>query len=101
MTNQQSLPPELQAIAQLMDEQPEDVRELFQYALTMLMIEDGKAKIVETHHVDNLEYLTVETSAGDVFEIIKPQVREDLLGKMRALAREILEQDRKGNLGSE
>ena len=101
MTNQSKLPPELQAIAQLMDEQPEDVQELFRYALTMLMIEDGKAKIVETHYVDNLEYLTVETSARDVFDILKPQVSEDLLGKMRALAREILEQDRKGNLDSE
>ena len=94
MTNQSKLPPELQALAQPMDEQPEDVQELFRYALTMLMVEDGKAKIVETNHVDNPEYLTVETSAGDVFKILKPQVSDDLLGKMRALAREILNEGR-------
>ena len=84
MTNQGNLPPELQDLAQLMDEQPEGVQELFRYALSMLMIEDGRANIVETHHVDNLEYLTIETIAGDVFEILNPQVREGLLGKMRA-----------------
>ena len=78
-----------------MDEQTEDAQELFRYALWMLMIEDDKAQIIETHQVDNLECLTVESLAGDVFDILKPQVREDLLGKIRSLAREILGQDRK------
>ena len=81
-------------LSRVVDAQPEDVRELFHYALTMLMVEDGKAKIIERHHVDNLEYLTIETLAGDVFEILTPQVSEDLLDKMRALARGIMEQDR-------
>ena len=88
------LPPEFEMLSRVVDAQPEDVRELFHYALTMLMVEDGKAKIIERHHVDNLEYLTIETLAGDVFEILTPQVSEDLLDKMRALARGIMEQDR-------
>ena len=94
MTNQPELPSELQDLAQLLDDQPEDVQELFRYALVMLMIEDNKAQIIERQSVDNLEYLTVKTNAGDVFEILKPQVSEDVLAKMRARAREILEQDR-------
>lgn len=94
MTNPPNLPPNLQDLARLLDDQPEDVQELFRYALVMLMIEDNKARIIETENVDNLEYLTVETSAGEVFEILKPQVSEDLLAMLRALARQILEQDR-------
>jgi len=93
MTNQPELPSELQDLARILDDQPEDVQELFRYALVMLMVEDNKAQIIETEIVDNLEFRTVRTNAGDVFDILKPQVSEDLLAKMRALAREILEQD--------
>jgi hypothetical protein len=97
MTDQQFLSPQLDAIAKLFDDQPEEVRELFQYALAMLMVEDTKAKIVERHRVDNLEYLTIETIAGDVFEIIRPQVSEDLLTTLRVLARDVLDQDKASN----
>jgi hypothetical protein len=97
MTEQQSLPPALQSLAHLLDAQPEDVRELFQYALVMLMVEDGKAEITERHHVDNLEYLTIKTTAGDVFEILTPQVSDERLQQVEMLASEILRQDRGGN----
>jgi hypothetical protein len=97
MPNQQFLSPQHDVIAKFFDDQPEEVRELFQYALAMLMVEDTKAKIVERHRVDNLEYLTIETIAGDVFEIIQPQVSEDLLTTLRALARDVLDQDKASN----
>jgi hypothetical protein len=72
------------------------VRELFHYALAMLMVENGKAEITERHHVDNLEYLTIKTTAGDVFEIITLQVSDERLQQLRTLAREILRQDQEG-----
>jgi hypothetical protein len=40
-----------------------------------IIVEDTKAEIGERHRVNNLEYLTIETIAGDVFEITQPQVR--------------------------
>ncbi|CAG0980054.1 hypothetical protein ANRL3_02075 [Anaerolineae bacterium] len=100
MTNQPSFQSQLDAIAKLFNDQPEDVRELFQYALVMLMVEDNKAEIVARQSIDNLEYLTVKTIAGDVFEIVKPQMCEDLLATLRALAREVLNQDRASDADS-
>jgi hypothetical protein len=88
------IPPELEMFSRIVDGQSPDVRELFQYALTMLLVEDGKAEVIARHTIDLREHLTLRTSAGDVFTITKPDVSEELLGKMRALAREILEQDR-------
>jgi hypothetical protein len=60
----------------------------------MLMVEDGKADIVERHTIDAREHLTLRTVAGDTFTIVKPYVSEELLGEMRELAREILDEDR-------
>ena len=62
----------------------------------MLMVENGKAEITERHHVDNLEYLTIRTTAGEVFEILTPQVSDERLQQLSILAREILRQDREG-----
>jgi hypothetical protein len=94
------IPPELEMFSRLVDGQPPDVRELFQYALTMLMVEDGKAEIVEQHTLDAREHLTLRTVGGDSFTIIKPFVSEELLAKMRTTAREILDADRSGADGA-
>lgn len=34
--------------------QPENIRELFHYALAVLMVEDGEAEITRTEHIDGL-----------------------------------------------
>ena len=47
------LPPELDAFASYLDAHMPNVRELFQYALAMLMIENRKAKVIETHTTDD------------------------------------------------
>ncbi len=46
MTN--DLPPDLSAFAQLLDAQPEPVRSAFHYCLALLMVEAGKARLIET-----------------------------------------------------
>lgn len=84
------IPPELEMFSRIVDGQPPDVRELFQYALTMLLVEDGKAEIVEQHTIDAREHLTLRTVAGDSFAIVKPFVSEELLAKMTEMARDIL-----------
>ncbi len=65
-----SLPPELEMFAHILDGQAPSVRELFQYALRMLMVENGKAEVVERHVIDLREHLTFKTVAGEVFTII-------------------------------
>jgi hypothetical protein len=87
------LPPEIEMLSRIVDGQPPDVRELFHYALTLLMVEDGKAEIVEQHTLDAREHLTLRTVAGDSFTIIKPFVSEELLAKMTEIARDILREE--------
>ncbi len=40
------LPPELSALASLVDAQPAPVREAFRYCLALAMVEAGKARLV-------------------------------------------------------
>lgn len=93
MPEQNKLPAELEAIVSVADALPQNVRELIHYALVMLMVEDGKAQIIRSERVDNVEYLTFKTIAGDVFDLIKPQVSEEKLATLRDLAREIMRAD--------
>jgi hypothetical protein len=88
------LPPELDAFASYLDAQLPNVRELFHYALAMLMIEDAKAKIVETHTTDDRrQRMLIQTIAGDSFSIAKPLVEHALLEQMMKIAREVVAED--------
>jgi len=93
---QSDLSPELEMFARIFDGQSPQVRELFQYALVMLSVEDGNAQVIERHVVDLREHLTYRTSAGDVFTIVKPDVNDELLAKTMEMAREISREDREG-----
>ena len=90
-----NIPPELEILSRIVDGQAPAVRELFQYALTMLMVEDGTAEVVERHVIDLREHLTFRTNAGDLFTIVKPDVNGNLLARMREMARDVLSDDRK------
>jgi hypothetical protein len=93
------LPSELALVAQLIDAQPPDVQELFQYALVMLMVQDGKAEIIE-HKTTDREYLTVRTIAGELFSLAKPDVGEDQLKGIEQMVQEVLEADSRGKESS-
>ncbi len=56
-----TLPPDLALLTHIVETPPPDVQGLFQYALTMLMVEDGKAQVVERRKIDCREWLTVLT----------------------------------------
>ena len=89
-----NLPPDFEMLFRIIDGQLPQVRELFQYALVMLMVENGKARMTERHVTDDArEHFTYRTNAGDVFTIIKPDVSDELLAKMTKIAREILRDD--------
>jgi hypothetical protein len=87
------VPPELEAFGQLLDAQPANVRELFQYALTMLMVESRKARVLERHPTDIGECITICSVTGDTFTIARPNVGDDLLAEMMEVLREILAED--------
>ncbi len=88
MTEPIDLPPELERLADLLSEQPPEVRDLFRYALVLAMIDDEKARVIGTRVEEEREWLTVETVAGDVFEIRRPAISEEveaqLMGQVRA-----------------
>jgi hypothetical protein len=92
--SESSLPPEFKVLSRLVDAQEPNVRELYQYALALLMVEDGKAEITEQRTVSMREHLTLRTVAGDTFTIVKPDIRAELLAQMQEMVREVLDEER-------
>ena len=89
-----SLPPKLGDVAALFDTLPESVRDLFLYALAMLVVEDGKAAVVgHQTGADGRERLEFRTPAGDLFEIVRPKLSEELLVTLTEMAHKILAED--------
>jgi hypothetical protein len=90
--NNMNLPPEFEILARIADAEEPNVRELFQYALTMILVEDGKATIVQQRTVGMREHLELLTSAGDAFTVVKPDISSVLLEQMREMVREVMEE---------
>ena len=63
----------------------------------MLTVEDGKAELIERQVIDAREYLTFRTIVGDIFTLIKPDVSEAELERIKAMAREILRESNAGD----
>ncbi len=98
MTGPIELPPEFEHLADLLNEQPPEVRDLFRYALVLAMIDDEKARITGTRIEGHREFVTVKTLAGDVFEIVRPEISEDVEAELIEQVRAILaEEDRHGS----
>ena len=87
------LPPNLTMLARIVDGQTPDVRELFHYALVMLLVEDGKAQIIAQRTIDARQWLTIRTVAGELFSIVKPHVIDARLAELQEMAREVLRED--------
>ncbi len=66
------LPPELAAFASLLDAQPAPVRAMFNYCLALLMVEAGKARLVETVPGESGPVYAFESSAGEQFSLARP-----------------------------
>ena len=90
---QTDLPPDLAMLARIVDGQTPDVRELFHYALVMLLVEDAKAQIIEQHAIDARQWLTIRTVAGELFSIVKPHVIDARLAELQEMARQVLRED--------
>jgi hypothetical protein len=90
MRDQPDLPPEHQYVAELLGQQPSAVRDLFRYALVLAMIDDEKARVIATRVEKEHEWLTVETVAGDVFEILSPPISEELEAQLMRQVRAIV-----------
>lgn len=58
--------------------QPEHVRQLWRYALALMMLDDEKARVVGTRRDDGQEILAVWTVAGEDFEVVRPEMSEEV-----------------------
>jgi hypothetical protein len=76
-TNPIDLPPEIQRVTDLLSRQLPEVRCLFRYALVPAVIDDEKARVIGTRVEVEREWLTVETVAGNAFEIMRPEISEE------------------------
>ncbi len=89
----QTLPPTLAAFADLLDAQPGPVQVAFQYCLAMLMVEAGKAEMVETQPGEAGAMCIFKTVAGEMFTVLKPPMSVEVEAKMMEMVREILREE--------
>ncbi len=87
------LPPELSALASLVDAQPAPVREIFRYCLALLMVEAGKARLVGQEPGEAGAVYTFETAVGERFSLARPAMSEEVEAEVREMLREILEEE--------
>ena len=87
------LPPELAQFAALLDAQPEPVQTVFQYCLAMLMVEAGKAQLIQTAPSENGPICTFKTVAGDTFTLLKPPLNKVDEAMMMGSLRQILDEE--------
>jgi hypothetical protein len=87
------LPPALQHLAALLDQQPPEVRDLFRYALTLAIIDDEKARVIGSRDKRGRRRLTLKTIAGDMFEIIRHAISEELEAELRMQVETIFEDE--------
>ena len=93
MTDPIELPPELQRVADLLSEQPPAVRDLFRFALVLAMVDDEKARVIGTRVENGQEWLTIKTTAGEVFEILRPPISEEVEAELMRQVRAIVHED--------
>ena len=91
-------PSKYELFGRIIDGQLPQARELIQYALAMLAVEDGKAELIERHVIDAREHLTFKTLVGEIFTLVKPVLSAEELERVRVAAREILREKSDGDL---
>jgi hypothetical protein len=90
------LQPKIDQLADPFSKKRPEVRELFRYALVLVMIDDEKARIIGTR-VEEREWFTVETVAGDVFEAAHPPISEEVEAQLMRQVRAIIADDDDGS----
>ncbi len=69
------------------------MRDLFRYCLILALIDDEKARVIGTWVEDGQEWLTIETVAGDVFEILQPPISEEVEAQLIRHVRAIIAEE--------
>lgn len=92
-----SLPSEFDPLLVELADQPEHVREIFRYALVLMMVDDEKAQFVGKRGSDGRTWITARTVAGEEFEIVRPEISEETEQMLLKEIRQIVEEARSTN----
>ena len=92
MTEAIDIPPKWHDVADMLSEQPQEVRELSRYLLVMSMVDKHKAKIVGACAMRGRHYLRIETNAGEAFWILRPPISMATELQMREELKTIIEE---------
>ena len=94
MTSPDTASSDVEALEAFLDSQPPDVRELFQYALAKLMVEEDKAVFgAESTSADGRTHVQVVTPSGHSFSVAKPVLSDPMLDQMMAIVRQAKDKD--------
>jgi hypothetical protein len=85
-------PSQYEMFGRILDGESPQMRELIQYAIAILAVEDGTAELIDRHVIDTREHLTFKTTAGEPFTLVKPDVSNEELESVREMARGILQE---------
>ena len=91
------LPPEFDILSRVADAQEANARELFEYALAMELVKDGRAEVVERRMVNMRENVTFKTAAGMTFMLLEPDIIPELLSQMGEMVREVMDEEKGGS----
>lgn len=83
-----NFPPKFQPLLKELAVSPPAVREMWHYALVLMMIDAEKARVVASRQQADELLLVVRTNAGDEFSVVRPALSE---GSERMLLEEIRE----------
>lgn len=90
METEINLPPEFEPLLQLLERQPESVRAIFHFAMVLMMIDDEKARVMETYVENGQTIWLVQTIAGDIFTIVRPSISEEMEASLLEQVRQIV-----------
>ncbi len=82
---------DLNTLSDMVDAQSPEVRELFQYALGLVLVENGEAVIAEQRTIDERAWIILRTANGELLSLVKPEGNDKRLANLRAVAQECLE----------
>jgi len=75
-------PPNLQTFTALLDAQPPEVQEAFQFLLATAMHEAGKFELLNVAEIDGRRHYTF-SGAGEVFSVVRPEMDKETERKVQ------------------
>lgn len=87
------LPTEFEPLLDELASAPASVRAVWRYAIVLLMVDDEKARVVNSIEEQGKTMRCVRTNSGDEFWIARPEMSDDLETVLLAQIRQITDDD--------